>query len=146
MPFLKLLAFIFAFSVAAPSQAATDQVPAAPSTAGSAAAVTGISQGDEARQASELQALRQALPAKKQELARLHRKYLVAKGRVPSEKEKEEFEKKRAKGQTTFADNPYVNKNPLSTPGPARVAYYGKLEEVKRDEARIRQLEQELGK
>lgn len=92
----------------------------------------------------ELQAIRQALPEKQKELAKLHRRWLIAKGRNPSKEEVEKFEKKRAKGEAKLEDNPYINKNPLSSPGPARGAYYKKLEEIKKDEERIRVLESEL--
>ena len=92
----------------------------------------------------ELKSLRAGLAAKKKELDRLHHKWSVVKGRTPTEEEVEAFEKKRAKGTATFKDNPYVNKKPLSSPGPARIAYFKKLEEVRRDEEKVRQLEQEL--
>lgn len=94
--------------------------------------------------AEELQALKQALAQKRTELGKLRHKWVVAKGRNPSRKEIEEFEKKRAKGEAELEDNPYISKNPLSRPGPARVAYYKKLEEIKKDEERIRALESEL--
>jgi len=120
--------------------------PAAATAASSSSATTETIGGKPGQHglSAELQAIKQALPAKKQELARLYRKWSVAKGRTPTAKEVEEFEKKRAKGKATFEDNPYINKNPLSTPGVARLAYHKKLEEVKKDEARIRQLELDL--
>jgi len=99
---------------------------------------------DQERLKTELMSLRAGLAAKKKELDRLHHKWSVVKGRTPTEEEVEEFEKKRAKGKATFKDNPYVNKKPLSSPGPARIAYFKKLEEVRRDEEKLRQLEQEL--
>jgi hypothetical protein len=142
MPYIKLVALTLALFLAAVSQAAADQ---SPTTTGSAAVVQKGSEG-QAKLARELQALRQELPAKKQELTRLHRKWLVAKGRTPTEKEKKEFDEKLAKGEATLEDNPFINKNPLSNPVPARVAYYKKLEEIKRDEGRIRQLEMELAR
>lgn len=92
----------------------------------------------------ELKAIKLALPAKKKELARLRHKWVVAKGRMPSEEELLEFEEKRAKGKATHNDNPYVNKNPLSTPGPARSAYYQKMDEIKKDEDRVRRLEKDI--
>lgn len=110
------------------------------------AAPTATQEGPRAKLAHELEALKDGLPAKKKELARLYHKWMVAKGRTPTEKELKEFEEKRAKGEATYEDNPYVNKKPLSNPAPARVAYYRKLEEVKKDEARIEQLERELGR
>lgn len=96
------------------------------------------------RLARELDALREGLPAKKKELARLHHKWQVTKGRTPSKEEIKEFEKKRAEGKATFDDNPYVNKNPLSPTAPARAAYYKKLQEVQKDEARVREIEKAL--
>jgi len=93
---------------------------------------------------AELKSLQAGLATKKKELDRLHHKWSVVKGRTPTEKEVEEFEKKRAKGTATFKDNPYVNKKPLSSPAPARTAYFKKLEEIGRDEEKVRQLEQEL--
>jgi hypothetical protein len=147
MPCLKLFALILALSVSAVSQAAADQSQSAHSAANFArAGQTGANKGEQAKLGGELQTLRRELPAKKQELARLHRKWLVAKGRTPTEKEIKEFEEKRAKGEAKLEDNPFINKNPLSNPVPARVAYYKKLEEVQRDEGRIRQLETELAR
>ena len=93
---------------------------------------------------AELKSLQAGLATKKKELDRLHHKWSVVKGRTPTEKEVEEFEKKRAEGKATFKDNPYVNKKPLSSPGPARSAYFKKLEEIRRDEEKVRQLEQQL--
>lgn len=146
MPYLKLFVLILALSLSAVPLAAADETPAAASATDAAAATQKGSDSDErARLAKELQSIRQELPGKKQELARLYRKWLAVKGRTPSEKERKEFEEKLAKGdEVTFEDNPFINKNPLSNPVPARVAYYKKLQEVKRDEERIRQLEREL--
>jgi hypothetical protein len=100
-----------------------------------------VQQAEYARLGQELQAVTEALADKKKELARLRHKWLVAKGRTPSAEELKEFEKKRAKGNTTVADNPYINKNPLSAPAYARTAYYKKLEEIRQDEERISRLE-----
>ena len=127
--------------IKAPSEAPASPEPASAVTAG-AADVT--RDKEQARLTQELKTLQERLAVKKKELARLHHKWSVAKGRTPSEKEIEEFEEKRAQGKATYKDNPYVNKNALSSPVPARVAYFKKLEEVRKDEERIRQLEQEL--
>lgn len=116
---------------APPAKGASDAAPAPESP-----------EGD--RASAELNKLREDLAAKKAELARLLRKWKLAKGRNPSQEEIKEFEKKRAEGKATFKDNPYVNKSPLSSPVPARIAYFKKLEEVQKDEERIRQLEQQL--
>ena len=96
------------------------------------------------RRVAELQAIRAGLPEKRKELAKLRHKWVLAKGRNPSQEEIEKYEKKRAKGEAKPEDNPFINKNPLSSPGPARLAYYKKLEEIQRDEERIRVLESEL--
>ena len=77
-------------------------------------------QEEHARLSLELKEIREALPAKKQELERLHHKWVVSKGRMPTGEELKDFEKKRAKGKATFKDNPYINKKPLSSPGIAR--------------------------
>ena len=147
MPSLKLVALILALSLSAVAQAASDNsglIQSAPATTTSAGALPEGGNEERAKLTRELQAIKQDLPAKKQELVRLHRKWLVAKGRTPTENEKKAYEKKVASGKATFQDNPYINRNPLGNPAPARIAYYKKLEEVKRDEERIRQLEREL--
>lgn len=114
-----------------------------PAQAGSDAASAPKS-AEQERASAELNKLREDLVEKKAELARLLRKWKLAKGRNPSPEEIKEFEKKRAAGKATFKDNPYVNKSPLSSPIPARIAYFKKLEEVQKDEERIRQLEEQL--
>lgn len=93
---------------------------------------------------SELQTLEEGLPAKYAELAQLHRKWVLAKGRVPTAAEIKTFQEKLAKGKATAADNPYINKNALNSVGRSRAAYFKKLAEIKADEARIAQLRQEL--
>lgn len=97
-----------------------------------------------ARLNAELQRLEAGLPAKQEELARIRRKWVVVKGRVPTEQELKDYEKKRAKGEAKAEDNPYMNKSPLSSPGRYREAYYQKLNEIKGDEARIARLKAEL--
>ncbi len=101
-------------------------------------------QADYARLSEELKRLEAGLPAKREDLARLRRKWVAVKGRMPTAKEVKEFEKKRAKGEADFEDNPYVNKNPLSSPGIYREAYYKKLNEIRSDEARIAKLKEEI--
>jgi hypothetical protein len=101
----------------------------------------------EARRANlgrELQKLQDGLPAKRMELDQLRRKWTKMKGRTPTPKEIAEFEQKKAKGPVSFADNPYLNKNPLGTPGRARETYFRKLDEVRQDEERIDRLRKEL--
>jgi len=96
------------------------------------------------RLAGELKKLEDGLASKNEELGRLRRKWVVVKGRTPTDAELEKYEKKRVKGDATVADNPYVNKSPLSSPGRYREAYYRKLEEIRRDEERIAQLRNEI--
>ena len=141
---------ILAFSTGVRAQPASDAgalPPASPLMVPSAGALGSdggkAKQPDSARSARELQALREGLVVKEKELAGLRHKWSVAKGRVPTQKELLEFEKKRASGKATLEDNPYINKNPNSSPGRARKAYYEKLEEVGRDRERLRQLERE---
>jgi len=128
----------------APSEAPASLGSAPAATAGAVAAAGGVRSAEHERLTLELKKTREGVAAKKKELARLHHKWSVAKGRTPTEDEVEEFEKKRAKGKATYQDNPYVNKKPLSSPVPARIAYFKKLEEVRKDEERARQLELEL--
>ena len=130
---------------ATPAKAQDLPAAAAPAAASAASdASAAVRAADQERLKTELTRLRAGLATKRKELDRLHHKWSVVKGRTPTEEEVEAFEKKRAKGTATFKDNPYVNKKPLSSPGPARIAYFKKLEEVRRDEEKVRQLEQEL--
>jgi hypothetical protein len=96
------------------------------------------------RLAEELKKLQDGLPAKKKELARLHRKWVVVKGRMPTADELKKFEEKQADGEVKIEDNPYVNNNPLSSPGRHREAYYRKLYEIRNDEERIAALQDRL--
>jgi hypothetical protein len=93
---------------------------------------------------AELQKLQGSLPAKKNELDQLRRKWTKMKGRTPTPEEIAEFEKKLAKGQVSVKDNPYVNRSPLGAPGRAREAYYKKLDEIRADEARIGEIRKKL--
>ncbi|MRR58906.1 MAG: hypothetical protein EG824_11945 [Deltaproteobacteria bacterium] len=128
---IMLLFFVLALSAAATARAESNS--------------DGTSrQAEHARLSDELKQLQDGLPAKNTELARIHRKWVVVKGRMPSKKELEKYEKKRAKGEVDIEDNPYVNKNPLSSPGRYRTAYYKKLEEIKGDESRIAKLREEI--
>lgn len=96
------------------------------------------------RLSSELRRLESGLPAKKTELARLHRKWVVAKGRMPTADELKTFNEKSAEGEVKLEDNPYVNKSALSTPGRHRMAYFQKLNEIRADEERIVTLRNEI--
>lgn len=99
---------------------------------------------ERAKLETELQHLLDGLPGKRTELGNLRRKWIGLKGRTPTPKEIAEFEKKKAKGPVSFADNPYYNKNPLGAPGRAREAYYRKLADVKKDEERIAEIRNAL--
>jgi hypothetical protein len=92
----------------------------------------------------ELKMLRDGIAVKEAELARLHHKWTVNKGRTPPADEVKAFEAKRAKGPVKVEDNPYINKNPLSSPGRWRAAYYEKLADVNKDKERANSLEKEL--
>jgi len=135
---IKLFIVIFAFS--------TQFTARADSASPSAQAINDGNAGQtkQERLSSELRQLESGLPAKKTELTRLHRKWVVAKGRTPTAEELKTFEEKSAEGAVKIEDNPYVNKSALSTPGRHRVAYYEKLNEIKSDEERIVTLRNEL--
>jgi hypothetical protein len=141
---LKSLAIILALSVSAVAHAAAIDPSAAATTSPASKGDMAAKPSEHASPSQELQSLKDALPGKKVELGRLHHKWSVVKGRTPGKDELKDFEEKRAQGKATFDDNPYINKKPLSTPGPARAAYFKKLEEIRKDEERIRQLEKEL--
>ena len=96
-----------------------------------------------AKLGQELKRVKQSLSKKKEELEKLHHKWSVARGRTPTQDEVKEFEKKLASGKVTPEDNPYVNRSALSLVGAARAAYYQKLEEIRKDEERLSQLERE---
>ena len=99
---------------------------------------------DSRRLREELQKLRDGLPAKREELARLRRKRTVSKGKVPSEKELKTFQEKQSEGDVSFEDNPYVGKSALNSLAAKREAYYKKFEDIRGDEARIEALQKEL--
>lgn len=109
-------------------------------TAGSSSAENrggSASQIESDRLTEELKKLQEGLLVKRKEAARLHRKWVVAKGRMPTKDELADFEKKRAKGEVPIGDNPFVNKSPLSSPGLYRQAYYLKVEEIRHDEEQV---------
>src|SRR3990172_349351 len=91
--------------------------------------------------AQELKMLREGLAIKQAELAKLRHKWIVNKGRTPTEEELKIFEEKRAAGGGKVEDNPYVNKTPLSSPGRWRAAYYEKIAEINMDKERLLRLE-----
>ncbi|QWV98420.1 DUF4124 domain-containing protein [Geomonas nitrogeniifigens] len=124
------------------------EAPAAPPAAKEAAAAATAADAEStqrARVAAELAQARSGLEGKKQELQKLHHKWMVTKGRTPTPDEAREFQKQLAEGKTTDEKNPYVSKNrALSSSSAARAAYYKKLEEVREDDARVQRLEREL--
>ena len=128
--------------------AAAGQKTDAPSAAApeGAAAVAGTTPPPDrkAALAAQLNKVRAELAVEKKELARLRHRWMVKKGRTPTLEEAKSFQKLLAEGKTTERNNPYLAKSPLSAPGSARAAYYKKLEEVQKDEALERRLEQEL--
>ncbi len=142
-----LLLITLALSPPVSGFAGTDNPPTASQASSSGqAAGTGKSakQAEYERLQQELAALREGLSEKKKELAKIHHKWLVIKGRNPSQKELKDFEEKRKKGPVAVADNPYINRNPLSTPGRYREAYYKKQAEIKQDEEQIDRLNAEI--
>lgn len=80
----------------------------------------------------EMKAIRDKLPEKKDTLVQLHRKWVISKGRTPKA------------GERLDNVDSYVNKGALSTPAKHRIAYFEKKKEIEGDEARVRELEEQL--
>lgn len=137
---------LLAFTVTVMALAFSAAVIARAETSSTQPASAGVQQTEYQKLSGELHALLNQLSVKKKELAKLRRKWIAVKGRTPSEEELEEFNEKRAEEAVSFEDNPYVNKNPLSSPGIYRKAYFEKLEEVRSDEAKIARLREAIGK
>lgn len=133
--FLTVTVMALAFSAAVVARA--DASSTQPAT-------TSVQQAENQKLSGELQELLNQLSIKKKELAKLRRKWITVKGRTPSEEELEEFNEQRAEGAVSFEDNPYVNQNPLSSPGIYRKAYYEKLAEVRSVEAKIASLREAI--
>lgn len=131
-------------SVKGETKPAAAKTPAASAGPGNSASAKPAASAGRERLAAELKSLQEGLAVKKKELATLRHKWSVRKGRMPTEEEVKQFEKKQAKGEATFKDNPYVNRNALTPAAPARAAYYKKLAEVQKDEERVRQVESAL--
>lgn len=138
MRIFRILLVSLALSTAVTARADTGS-PAAPASSEAKA-----QPAEYARLAEELNLLEAGLPAKREELARLRRKWVVVKGRMPSAEELKEYKEKQSEGEATVEDNPYMNKSPLSSPGLYRAAYFNKLDEIRSDEARISRLKDEL--
>lgn len=128
----------------APKPVEPAAAPASGAAAGAPAATAPDGSDKSAKVASELRQVRESLADKRKELARLLHKWNVARGRTPTLEEAKEFQKRLAEGKATDKDNPYINRNSLSSSGRARAAYYKKLDEVRQDQAHARRLEQEL--
>ncbi|MBI1922606.1 MAG: DUF4124 domain-containing protein [Geobacter sp.] len=81
---------------------------------------------------TELAKLTQELPDKRDKLQFLRRRWTISIGRTPKE------------GESLADIESYTNKSALSAPGKNREAYYAIKNEIESDEARIKQIEQEL--
>lgn len=81
---------------------------------------------------AEISNIQNNLPEKKETLTKLHRKWVISKGRTPKA------------GERLDDVDSFVNKSALSTPGKHRVAYYAMKAEIEGDQARIRGLEEQL--
>lgn len=79
---------------------------------------------------TEIKSLQDGLPAKREELAQLRRRWVISMGRTPSAGETE--------------SGRFTTRSALSTPGRHREAYFARLAEVEQDEARIAELEKQL--
>ncbi|MBJ6726695.1 hypothetical protein [Geomesophilobacter sediminis] len=102
-------------------------------------------QAEYRRLRTALKETQEELDRNRAELARLKHRWIVQKGRLPTAKEIKEYEEKLAQGKKVKPEeNPYVNRNPLSSPARARAAFYGKLEEVRREESHLKQLNDDL--
>jgi hypothetical protein len=80
----------------------------------------------------EMKGIQDKLPGKREELTRLHRRWLISMGRTPKA------------GESTSDPDSYATKSALSTPGQHRVAYYDMKGEIEKDEARIKEIEDQL--
>ena len=81
---------------------------------------------------NELKRLREKLPEKKEQLPQAHRDWVISMGKTPG------------KGQSTSNPASYITDSSLSTSGQHRVAYYTLKDEIEKDDARIKELEQQL--
>lgn len=174
-PILTFILFLM-FStlvMAAEDEPLPGQQAVSPVSSQSGAGSVEARQAERDRLGKELQKLQEKLAAMEGELERLRRKSIFAKGRSPSRKEIEEYEKKRAKGPVSDNDNPYIRrtptpkeieeyekkrakgpvsdndnpyliKGPFGTPGLARETYYKKLDEFRMVEQQIDGLRKEI--
>ncbi len=83
----------------------------------------------------EIGKLQGDLPAKREDLTQLHRKWVISKGRTPKPDD--------PKPDTYFTKDG-TGTNPLNAPGRRRVAYFEKKAEIEKDQARIEELEGQL--
>jgi uncharacterized protein DUF4124 len=87
---------------------------------------------------NEIKRIQDALPAKNDELDKLHRKWVISKGRKPREGET---------GEDRFIRPPAGEgdlSHALGNPGRHRSAYYEKKSEIEKNEARIKELQESL--
>lgn len=135
---IKIFSLALVFFAAAAARAETD------GSFAPAASAADERQSRYARLSEELRQIEAGLSVKREELARLRRKWVAVKGRTPTTKEIKKYEQKLAEGKARVEDNPYMNKSPLSSPGPYREAYYRKLNEIREDEERVAALREKL--
>jgi len=87
---------------------------------------------------NEIKRIQDALPDKKDELDKLHRKWVISMGRKPGTGEtREDRFVKPPPGEEELS-------HALSTPGRHRSAYYEKKAEIEKDETRIKELQENL--
>ena len=87
---------------------------------------------------NEIKRIQDALPAKNDELEKLHRKWVISKGRKPGEGETRDdrfVKPPPGEGELSHA---------LSNPGRYRSAYYEKKSDIEKDETRIKELQENL--
>ncbi len=80
----------------------------------------------------ELKDIQDKLPEKKETLAKLHHQWVVSMGRSPKN------------GESPSDPANYITQSALSTPGKHREAYYDMKAEIEKDEARIKEIDQQL--
>ena len=87
----------------------------------------------------EIKVIQDQLPEKRETLTQLHRKWVISMGRTPKagETRDDKFIKPPPEEKETLS-------HALGTPGMHREAYYDKKAEVEKDEARIKEIEQQL--
>lgn len=94
----------------------------------------------------ELKDVQEKLPGKRDALEKLHRQYVISLGRSPKPGETGEsrFFKSPQEGTTVVTPQDTLTPNPLSMIGGKRIAYYEMMAEIEKDEARVKELEQQI--